>query len=210
MTGDPARAGERPDIRACFFGDSFVAGVGDSSGLGWVGRVTAAARAAGHRLTSYNLGVRGQASTQVASRIAVEAPARWAEADDSRLVVSFGVNDTTRVAGLPRASSEEGLQAIRLAAQFTTAERFLLIGPPAVFDDAQNELIQERDRAFQAEARRLGVRFVSTFRETADDSTWRHEVEVGDGFHPDAVGYQLLAAVIEPSLLEWLEPVRHG
>jgi hypothetical protein len=48
------------DARACFFGDSFRAGVGDEQGLGWVGRVVARARADGFEVTAYNLGVRRQ------------------------------------------------------------------------------------------------------------------------------------------------------
>ena len=31
------------DLRICFVGDSFVAGTGDETALGWVGRVTATA-----------------------------------------------------------------------------------------------------------------------------------------------------------------------
>ena len=198
---------EAPDVRACFFGDSFVAGVGDSSGLGWVGRVTAAARIADHRLTSYNLGVRRETSVEVAARIPIEAPPRLEGAEDARLIVSFGVNDTSDAAGRPRASLEEGLQSVRIAAQFISPKRLLLIGPSAVSDDTQNSLIDMRDRSFEAEAARLGIRFVPTFRATVQNPTWRRQVAVGDGFHPDAAGYELLAAVIEPPLLDWLAPV---
>ncbi|MGM7697514.1 GDSL-type esterase/lipase family protein [Microbacterium sp. A84] len=210
MNDDPAAEFEGPDIRACFFGDSFVAGVGDSSGLGWVGRVTAAARSAGRRLTSYNLGVRRETSVQVASRIRSEGPPRWADAEDTRLVVSFGVNDTSDVGGHPRVSVEDGLRSVRSAAQCISSERILLIGPPAVADDRQNALIEIRDGAFRVEAENLGIRFVSTFRMTMDDRMWRHQVAVGDGFHPDAGGYELLASVIEPVLLEWLAPLSIG
>ncbi len=198
-----------PDIRACFFGDSFVAGVGDSSGLGWVGRVTATARSKGHRLTSYNLGVRSETSIQVASRIPLEAPPRWSDAEDARLVVSFGVNDTSDVGGRLRASVEDGLRAVRSAAQSISPERFLLVGPPAVADDQQNSLIETRDRSLQSETGVLGIRFVSTFRPTRDSRMWRHQVAVGDGFHPDADGYELLASIIEPVLLDWLAPLEH-
>jgi lysophospholipase L1-like esterase len=41
-------------IRACFFGDSFVNGVGDNQHLGWVGRFSAAESSRGADLTSYN------------------------------------------------------------------------------------------------------------------------------------------------------------
>lgn len=199
-------AGEsRPqDVRVCFFGDSFVAGVGDSSGLGWVGRVTVAARGAGIRLTSYNLGVRRETSAQVVARVPVEAPPRLTGAEDARIVVSFGVNDATDEGEGPRASVEEGVQSIRAAAEFIAPARLLMVGPPAVADDRQNVRIEERDRAFAREAVRLGIRYVPTFLASSEDSTWRHQLESGDGSHPDAEGYELLAGLIEPVLLEWL------
>jgi len=193
-----------PDVRVCFFGDSFVAGVGDTSGLGWVGRVTVAALAAGHRLTSYNLGVRRDTSTQVAARIPVEAPPRLAGADDSRLVLSAGVNDTTEVDGHPRASVEETVEAVAVALRVVGRGRLLVVGPPATADTAQNERIVLRDHALRTEADRLGVRFLSSFGGTIADPTWQREVAAGDGFHPDAGGYRVLAAIIEPVFLDWL------
>jgi lysophospholipase L1-like esterase len=46
------------DVRVCFLGDSFVAGVGDPHCLGWAGRLAALSHARGLLLTVYNLGVR--------------------------------------------------------------------------------------------------------------------------------------------------------
>src|SRR5262249_19732759 len=54
------------DLRTCFIGDSYVAGAGDDTGLGWVGRVTARARADGYDLTAYNLGVRRDTAADAA------------------------------------------------------------------------------------------------------------------------------------------------
>src|SRR5690606_27298725 len=56
------------DLRICFVGDSFVAGVGDPEALGWSGRLTVDAHAAGVAPTAYNLGVRRQTSTDIAGR----------------------------------------------------------------------------------------------------------------------------------------------
>ena len=60
------------DDRVCFLGDSYVAGVGDSAALGWAGRVVAAARAEGHDLTAYNLGVRGETGGDILARAPAE------------------------------------------------------------------------------------------------------------------------------------------
>lgn len=204
MTDIVADEPTRPDLRVCFFGDSFVAGVGDSSGLGWVGRVTMAARENGHRLTGYNLGVRRETSVQIVGRIATEAPPRLMDAEDARLVVSFGVNDATENDGIQRASIDDGIRSVQTASEFIGADRLLLVGPPATADHAQNQRIRIRDSALSSGAERLGVRFVSTFETTLQDETWQHQVAIGDGFHPDAEGYRLLASVIEPVFLDWL------
>lgn len=198
-------AAEGPDVRACFFGDSFVAGVGDSTGLGWVGRVSSMAQASGVRLTSYNLGVRGQTSCEVAVRVPLESPARLADAEDPRLILSFGVNDTTVRNGRTRASIEEGVTAVRsLIEHATGASCVFLVGPPAVADPQQNEQVGARDQAFREEAERLGIRFVSVFRQTLQDRNWQRELMAGDGCHPDSAGYDLLARLIGPPLVDWL------
>jgi len=86
---DPAAIGDR---RVLFFGDSFVAGVGDPTGLGWVGRVVAASHAAGAAMTAYNLGVRGETSVEVAVRWRAESRPRMVADAGYGVVFSFGVN----------------------------------------------------------------------------------------------------------------------
>ena len=83
------------DRRVLFVGDSLVAGVGDPSGGGWVGRVVAASFASGVPVTAYNLGVRGETSVQVASRWRHETRPRLVPGADTGVVTSFGANDTT-------------------------------------------------------------------------------------------------------------------
>ncbi|MDQ2706149.1 MAG: GDSL-type esterase/lipase family protein [Actinomycetota bacterium] len=78
-----------------FFGDSFVAGVGDSTGLGWGGRIVAASFQRGVGLTSYNLGVRMDTSLHVADRWLAEARPRLLPGTRPRALFSFGANDTT-------------------------------------------------------------------------------------------------------------------
>lgn len=52
------------EIHVLFFGDSHTVGVGEPSGLGWVGLIVAATHAAGISLVAYNLGVRGETSRE--------------------------------------------------------------------------------------------------------------------------------------------------
>jgi acyl-CoA thioesterase I len=95
------------DRRLLFFGDSLIAGVGDPTGRGWVGRVVAASFENGLPLTGYNLGVRRETSEQVAGRWHDEAlPRMLPEADASMRLRR--VRDRGRGAGdrtVPRASN---------------------------------------------------------------------------------------------------------
>lgn len=83
------------DLRVCFVGESFVAGVGDREHLGWVGRLAARTERAGQSLTAYNLGVRRETSDELLARCEAECRPRMPAGADARVVVSCGVNDTT-------------------------------------------------------------------------------------------------------------------
>lgn len=193
------------DLRVCFVGDSSVAGLGDSSALGWVGRVTIAALAEGLPITAYNLGVRKETSVQISQRIAAEIHPRLAPATDPRVVVSFGVNDTVLESGRLRIDTAETISALHRIHASVASMPLLLIGPPAVDDDKQNNRIASLDEALHAQAGALGVPFISCFAGTVSDAVWRQQIRDGDGFHPDADGYQHLADLITAPALKWLE-----
>ncbi|MGF0114910.1 GDSL-type esterase/lipase family protein [Promicromonospora sp. Marseille-Q5078] len=193
-----------PDVRVCFAGDSFVAGTGDATGLGWVGRVTAAALARGHRLTAYNLGVRGETSGQVADRLAGELPPRLSAGDEHRVVLAFGVNDTVEQDGRPRLPNARSVDALHRAIDAAGRAATLVVGPPAVDDDDQNCRLRQLGDLFSRACADRGVPWVDTFGPTVGETTWRQQVRAGDGFHPDAAGYAVLASVVERPFLAWL------
>ena len=93
------------DLRVCFVGDSFVAGVGDPEHLGWVGRLAARTHRQHRPLTAYVLGVRRETSRDVAARWRAECEARLPPECDGRVVVSVGVNDTTLEDGAVRVTA---------------------------------------------------------------------------------------------------------
>lgn len=186
-------------------GDSFVAGHGDRTGLGWTGRIAVEGLARGLDLTAYDLGVRRDTSLDVLARLAQETRPRLAAAADPRIVLSFGVNDTVveeRGVRVPLSSTVDALRRMQRAVEPVPV---LLVGPPAVDDDQQNRRIAETDAALGAEAARLGMPHLSCFAATRDDDTWRREVRAGDRFHPGAAGYEVLAAVLGQRVLDWLE-----
>jgi acyl-CoA thioesterase I len=194
------------DVRVCFVGDSFVAGLGDSTGLGWVGRVHNESHRRGLPLTTYNLGVRQDTSLLICERLAREVAPRLAHAEVPRIVVSFGVNDTAFENGTTRVTRKESLTALRSMSTAIGSIDLMLIGPPAVDDDDQNERISALSDALREESNRLGIPFVGCFESTMANSIWRRQIREGDGFHPDKAGYEQLAAIIQAPLLDWLSP----
>lgn len=191
-----------------FCGDSHTVGTGDPEGLGWAGRVAGAAVAAGVPVTSYNLGVRGQTSVEVAARWRAEAEPRLPDdGSDSRAVFAFGVNDVALRDGAPRCSREESLEALESA--LDDAEelgmRPLVIGPAAIDDEEANERIVALSTAFGELCDQRGVLFVPLAEGLLRSHLWRQEVARGDGAHPGAYGYMEIARlVLAAGWLDWL------
>ncbi|RZU31344.1 GDSL-type esterase/lipase family protein [Blastococcus saxobsidens] len=195
------------DLRICFVGDSYVAGVGDPEHLGWVGRLAAASARDGLPLTSYVLGVRRQTTADVADRWATECRPRLAGGPwEPRVVLSTGVNDTTDADGAPRLTPQRSVAAFIEVLTGAAAARWplLVVGPPAVADDAQNERTAAVDASFAGVCAARGVPYVPVLPALAADPTWRAEVAAGDGAHPGAAGYALLADLVRPHWQSWI------
>lgn len=199
---------ENRDLRVCFVGDSFVAGVGDPAGLGWVGRVVAASAERAMPLTAYNLGVRRQTSVQIAARAAVEVPPRLAEAGEARVVLSFGVNDTTMQDGVQRVPTEDTLAALHDAVRAVAPVPVLMVGPPAIVDDAHDERVRRLAYALRAECATASIPYLDAHGTTTGRSLWRAQARAGDGAHPGAAGYAQLAAALTNQVLEWIDDPR--
>lgn len=189
------------DRRVYFVGDSYVVGIGDPERRGWVGRVADGSDRDGLPITVYNLGVRRDTSDDVVRRWAAEVGARRVAGSEDRMVVAFGVNDVA--AALPAERSVANLRAVAAEAA-TLRLPVLVVGPPPVDDRAQNRRIAVLDAQLDAVAAELGLPYVSVFVALAADRRWTGEVERGDGSHPGAQGYALLAELVEPAWRRWL------
>lgn len=200
------------DLRVCFVGDSFVAGVGDPEHLGWAGRLAARSHDAGQPLTAYVLGVRRETSRDVAGRWRVECAARLPTGCDGRVVVSFGVNDTTVEEGATRVPAQDSprhLDAVVRGA-LDAGWPVLVVGPPPVADLAQDERIVALDAAFADVCSAADVGYVSVVGPLLRDPVWMREVAAGDGAHPGAAGYQQLADLARAGWSSWLGSVTGG
>ena len=193
-----------------FFGDSHTVGVGDEEGLGWTGRVVAAALQEGIPTTAYNLGVGGETSADVAARWRAEARPRLPDAPDeadARVVLAFGVNDVWPGEEDRPCTQEQSLLALEevlLGAQGLGLRRFV-VGPAAVDDEAVNDRIAELSYAYRMLCARHRVPFVPLVAELRGNEAWRRAVAAGDGAHPGADGYAEIARlVLAAGWLDWL------
>jgi len=195
------------DLRLLCFGDSFTAGVGDPEGRGWVGRVVAAAFAAGRPLTAYPLGVRRETSVEVAVRWRFEAMTRLVHDADCRVVFAVGANDTTLEAGSPRVTPERSCLALEKMLDQATELGLpaAVAGPPPVGDAAQRARVIELSDAFAERCASRAVPFWPVARTLEVSRPWREAQASGDGAHPGARGYELLAQALQDGgLLDWL------
>ncbi len=196
------------DRRILFVGDSFVAGVGDPEGRGWVGRAVAAAYAAGRPLTAYNLGVRRDTSAHVLARWEAEARARMGVAEASYGVVfGLGTNDASEQDG--RVRVEPGIAVDNLGRLIETARALgldvFVVGPPPAGAPAHDERVRALSSRFAALARDRGVAFVETATALQATPAWTAAAAAGDGSHPGASGYAALAElVLDGGFVRWL------
>ena len=195
------------DLRLLCFGDSFTAGVGDPRGQGWVGRVVEAASAADRPLTAYALGVRRETSVEVAVRWRFEAMPRLARAADCRVVFAVGANDTTLEDGAPRVTPDRSRLALgKMLDQ--AAELGLpaaVAGTPPVGDAAPRPRARELSGGVGVRGAARATPFWPVARALDASRPWLEEQAAGDGAHPGARGYELLAqALLDAGLLAWL------
>lgn len=201
---------EPADRRLLFFGDSFVAGVGDPTGAGWVGRLVAASYAAGLPITAYDLGVRRETSVQVAARWRAEARPRLTPEADCRVVLCVGANDTSEddeAGGVVRVEperSEATLAAVLDEAAGLGLPAFV-VGPPPLGTEAQQDRVEELSARFESVCVPRRVPFVAVAAALRSEGVWLAEAEAGDGWHPAAGGYSALAEVVRAGgWIDWL------
>ncbi|MGW4241519.1 GDSL-type esterase/lipase family protein [Nocardia sp. NPDC004722] len=194
------------DLRVCFIGESFVAGVGDQKCLGWAGRLAARAIAAGQPLTYYNLGIRRENSTELAARWEAECALRLPAGSDCRVVISTGVNDTQFEDGRPRVELEDSVRnlAAILRAARERGWQTMVVAPPPNVDDAHNARILALDTRYADLCEEVKVPYLRTHHPLRENPVWMREVTAGDGYHPGAPGYDEFAALLAPHWLLWL------
>lgn len=197
-------------IRICFIGDSITAGTGDNACLGWPGRLAAAEIARGHDVSWYNLGIRGDTSAMIAQRWRAECEARLPPEVSGALVFKFGVNDTAVEPAGPRVSFENSVANARAVVTAASAYKPVLwLGPAPVDEsfsptlsttgvrrDLRNASVIATAQAYAKIAAGLGVPYFDLYAALSREPVWAAALAAGDGVHPTADGYALMATLI--------------
>ena len=197
------------DIRICFIGDSLVNGTGDEAALGWAGRLCVMANASDIPVTYYNLGIRRNTSKDILLRWESECTLRLPDFCDGRIVLSCGVNDTAIENEKVRVNSAESCANVRAILRGARRYKVLMVGPPPVIDDEQNERIESLSLAFARETQALGVPYIDLFSALCSDDAYKREVERNDGAHPRNEGYSKMARIIESSPSWWFHAINN-
>lgn len=208
-------------LRICFVGDSITNGTLDDEVLGWCGRLCAGERARGHDLTCYNMGVRADTSEEIKARWRAECEPRLPPHVNGGLVFSFGVNDMADQEGIGLRVPLEQSLANASEMLFRASEWLptLWIGPaPAemsmqplriadtVVFDFKNDRTRELNSRFADLAGEMGVPYLDLFTPLAGDPRWSAALQAGDGVHPVADGYALMAEQVAawPAWRVWM------
>ncbi len=158
-------------------------------------------------MSAYNLGVRGETSVQVAARWRSEIEPRLMAGADTRVVLSFGINDTTIDEGHRRVAADRSRETLAtvLDEAKTIGLPVLLVGPAPIDDPEQNRRICELSASFAEVCAVREVPFIDVFGSLQASEVWMAQVGAGDGAHPSREGYDLLAQlVLAGGFLHWL------
>ena len=209
-------------LRICFVGDSITQGTIDADCLGWPGRLGQREQASGHDVTVYNLGVRAETSRQIAARWRRECEPRLPDIVPGALVFAFGVNDMAEdpEAGIRVPIPESIATARDMVGTAAAWKPTLWVGPgpadmdrqpfspaPGISYSFHNDRVVELNSAYTRLAADLGVPYLDIYETLSADRVWAAALARGDGVHPSADGYALLARLVGdwPAWRAWFD-----
>ena len=175
------------------WGDSIVYGSCDSEGLGWVGRLRKSLPPEDY-FGVYNRGVCGDSSADVLKRFSVEATS----IEPNNVILAVGINDTKYEKNsssnkIPVEEFHFNMKSLIREAKVFTNDIYV-VGMTKVAEGADrpsgtrfiNSEIQRYNSVLERISKEENVRFVAVF-DTLDPA-----VDLFDGLHPNAQGYEKL------------------
>jgi lysophospholipase L1-like esterase len=197
---------DRPDT-IYFLGDSITLGWRDEDLGGWPARLMRRLANAGHDITGYNLGIRGDTSREIGARWKDEVGRRRRGAR-ALLVFAFGVNDAKiEPDGRRSMPIEETAANMRGILRDAARHSVLVIGPAPIDEALMHRRLNAAGDApmpteagvaevaalLAREADAAGVPFLDLLSTLASDPAWRRSLAETDGLHPSGAGHDILA-----------------
>lgn len=191
--------------RICFVGASTTEGMGDETGQGWPGRLSAPLQ---QEIICYNLGISGQLLGEIRLRAAAECSARIDNPDQGGIVFCSGMNDIARYQGISRTPSRRVFQTFEtILNDLQKVAPLIVVGPFPVYAskmpyhselsgldlDFRNEDIEDADFAYKDLCETHSVPYLSVFSDLLEGDLYGQSLKNGDGLHPGGSGYQLVA-----------------
>jgi len=205
-------------MRVLFFGDSIVYGAWDTEG-GWVDRLKrnvhkSTLQTNGSRKSQLiNLGIGGNNSAGLLSRLKNEIEARRSASWPFAFVVCIGTNDERSINGVVETSPEQFESNMRQICEMLKAisDKVLILGIPplgmdtVVFKDQEysNERIVQYDAIVQRVASEQGLKYIPL--NPAFENSVSKNLFSDDNIHPNDTGHKLIADTVEPHLMEMLK-----
>lgn len=202
-------------IRILVFGESITQGCWDTEG-GWVDRLKREAHAktvaseGATKIQVFNLGISGDTSTKILTRIEGEITARTSEQWQLRVVLCFGVNDsrvTDGVVAVPIEKFRENAREIIAKARRFTNDIIIVgtspLGKPVVpfkaseYTDAS---VRTYDDALKEIAETAGIQYIP-IRPVFEQETDYPTLFSYDSLHLSDAGHALIAKTVAETLL---------
>ncbi len=205
-------------MRILIFGDSIVHGTWDSAG-GWADRIKQQYHrryidsGGTEKVQVYNLGIGGEDSGRLRTRIENEIKARYDKRWPSSIIVATGKNDSRLLDGTTPQTSEEQFKT-NLSEIFDICKRYtnkvLYISPAGLSGEEtinfkgnfySNERLYTYVDAARQAAEQQNIPMLDIFRAIEGNP----ELFGPDGVHPNTKGYELLAGLIQPEVEKLLK-----
>lgn len=213
-------------MRILVFGDSIVHGLYDTSG-GWAQRIANALHqttlnsmlsGTGREYEVFNLGISGDTTEGVMSRIESEVETRRLYDQDELIIIAVGMNDVVlrnNRAEMDVYEFQEQLEKLSEKALNLT-KKVLFVGLTAVDEELTNpwkfstsgkQFKNERINLFEDTIKQCAIKYEIPFIPVHDifiKKLHAGEKLLSDGLHPNNEGHALIAAIVHEAMTELL------
>lgn len=202
------KLGEMPMKTFYFFGDSITLGVNVLEDDTWTCLLNASMKSHGVPIppsTFYYLGVRKNASKQIAERFLPEFEVRNIAGAANYFVFMFGTVDTMSVNGKINLETSDSLKyAKELLLQAKERGKCIFITPPPVLDEAHNARIANLAQEQVKLCEEINIPCVDVYSALSQNTVYTQDLN--DGIHPQEMGNTSIYDIIWQSqaLQEWV------